>query len=145
MKKIMCLISLLFLLHSASVLALTETEAELFSKQSHERALNAQRNNDIELASMYFMNALSFSPGNINIIRDYVSMIINRANEDTTLSYSTFEALDNFLNAQVMTVIPDDLPKILELRSELSAMQEKNLSRDVEPAVDLAELEGQVK
>ena len=145
MKKIMCLISLLFLLHSASVLALTETEAELFSKQSHERALNAQRNNDIELASMYFMNALSFSPGNINIIRDYVSMIINRANEDTTLPYDTFDALDNFLNAQIMTVKPDDLPKIWELRSELSAMQEKNLSRDVEPAVDLAELEGQVK
>ena len=58
--------------------------------------MSAQGKHDIELASMYFMNALSFSPGNIEIISDYVSMILARASEDTTLLYDTFEALDRF-------------------------------------------------
>ena len=144
---ILCASILSITLLSCQSLALTDAEAKKFSQQSYKLALSAQGKHDIELASMYFMNALSFSPGNIEIISDYVSMILARASEDTTLLYDTFEALDSFLNAQVMTVKPDDLPKILELRAKLSEEQSKFLSRDVplSGADNLAEFEGQLE
>ena len=117
---ILCAVILSITLLSYQSLALTDIEAKEFSQQSYKLALSAQEKHDIELASIYFMNALSFSPGNIEIISDYVLMILTRAREDTTLIDDTFDALDSFLNAQIMTVKPDDLPKILELRAKLS-------------------------
>ncbi len=144
---ILCASILSITLLSCQSLALTDAEAKKFSQQSYKLALSAQEKHDIELASMYFMNALSFSPGNIEIISDYVSMILARASEDATLLYDTFEALDSFLNAQVMTVKPDDLPKILELRAKLSEEQSKFLSRDIplSGADNLAKFEVQLK
>lgn len=128
---ILCAVILSITLLSYQSLALTDIEAKEFSQQSYKLALSAQEKHDIELASIYFMNALSFSPGNIEIISDYVLMILTRAREDTTLIDDTFDALDSFLNAQIMTVKPDDLPKILELRAKLSEEHNGLLSQNI--------------
>ena len=146
-KTFLYVLIVIVLSSAASVFAFTEDEAQSFAHQAYTKALETKADNDIELASMYFMNALSFSPGNIEIISDYVSMILARASEDTTLLYDTFEALDSFLNAQIMTVKPDDLPKILELRAKLSEEHSKFLSRDIPlyGTDNLAEFEVQLK
>ncbi len=130
-SKILISFTLILSLLCSNSSAITEQEANLFSTQAYEKALKAWENNDIELASMYFINSLSFNPGNIKAISEYVAMIIKQAGEDTSLPADTLDALDNFLNAQVMTVKPDDLPEIIELRSKVSEAHEKILVRNV--------------
>ena len=124
-SKVLLMFTLILSLLCSKVLAITGQEADLFAKQAYEKALTAQKANDIELASMYFINSLAFNPGRIDVISEYALMIIKQVNEDITLPTDTLDALDNFLNAQVMTVKPDDLPKIIELRSKISEAQEK--------------------
>ena len=53
-------LSLFFLFRTAS--ALTDDEARTFAQQAREQALRAAHKQDMELASMYFVNALSFMP-----------------------------------------------------------------------------------
>ena len=135
LSKILLSFTLILSLLCPKVFAITDQEADLFAKQAYEKALIAQKNNDIELASMYFINSLAFNPGRIDVISEYVAMIIKQTEENTTLPADTLDALDNFLNAQVMTVKPDDLPKIIKLRSKVSEAQEKILPRNI-PSTD---------
>ena len=76
---------------------------------------------------MYFINALSivpaFVPDRITIISQYTSMIIERVCKDPTLPADTLDALDNFLNAQITTVSPNDLPQIIALRTKVSELK----------------------
>ena len=76
---------------------------------------------------MYFINALSivpaFVPDRITIISQYTSMIIERVGKDPTLPADTLDALDNFLNAQITTVSPNDLPQIIALRTKVSELK----------------------
>ena len=120
LSKILLSFTLILSLLCLKVFAITDQEADLFAKQAYEKALIAQKNNDIELASMYFINSLAFNPGRIDVISEYVATLV---------------ALDNFLNAQVMTVKPDDLSKIIKLRLKVSEVQEKILLRNI-PSTD---------
>ena len=135
LSKILLSFTLILSLLCLKVFAITDQEADLFAKQAYEKALIAQKNNDIELASMYFINSLAFNPGRIDVISEYVAMIIKQTEENTTLPADTLVALDNFLNAQVMTVKPDDLSKIIKLRLKVSEVQEKILLRNI-PSTD---------
>ena len=110
--------------------AITEEEANKFARQSYEKALSLSRSsNSIDVASMYFINALSFNPGRIDIISAYANMIIKRAEKDFTFSNDTLDALDDFLSAQIMTVKPDDIQKIIRLRETVSKVQESLANR----------------
>ena len=147
MKKLLLLLVLLSL-SVFPAFAYTEEEAEIFSQQAYQRALDAAKNDDIELASMYFVNALSFSPGDIKIISDYVSLILKRAKAESSISNETLNALDNFLNAQIMTVKPDNLPKIIELRAKVSDVREKILqymAKNSEPSLDRKKIDSELE
>ena len=50
-------------------------------------------------------------------------MIIERVGKDPTLPADTLDALDNFLNAQITTVSPNDLPQIIALRTKVSELK----------------------
>jgi hypothetical protein len=100
-------------------------EASMFSQQAHERAIAEAEKQNMELSSMYFINALSFSPGDIDIITDYTDMILRFAQNDPSVPADSLDALENFLNAQIMSVKPDDLPKIVELTEKVSSIRER--------------------
>ena len=110
--------------------AITEEEANKFARQSYEKALSLSRSsNSIDLASIYFINALSFNPGRIDIISAYVNMITRKAERDSAFPIDTLSALDDFLSAQIMTVKPDDIQKIIKLRETVSKIQESLANR----------------
>ena len=128
--------------------ALTDEEASVYAQQAYEKALDAAKNQDVELASMYFINALSFKPGDIDIISNYVSLILKRAKAETEISAETLNALDNFLNAQIMTVKPDGIKKIIDLRGKVSDTREKilqSMTEAKETNVDLKDIESELK
>ena len=128
--------------------ALTDEEASVYAQQAYEKALDAAKNQDVELASMYFINALSFKPGDIDIISNYVSLILKRAKAETEISAETLNALDNFLNAQIMTVKPDEIKKIIDLRGKVSDTREKilqSMTEAKETNVDLKDIESELK
>jgi hypothetical protein len=130
---IFCFISLSF---SHNAFAVTEDEADLFSRQAHEKALAEEKKNNLELSSMYFINALSFKPGHIDVITDYANMIFRFVkNDPTSISMDSLDALETFLNAQVMTVKPDDLPEIVELRTRVSIAREEFIEKNT-PTTD---------
>ncbi len=144
MKKAL-LISVVLMSFIVPAFGFTEEEADTFANQAYQKALEAVKNQDIEIASMYFINAMSFKPGSIEIITDYVSYVLDIAKADSSLSNDTLNALDSFLNAQVMTVKPDDIQKIIGLRAKVSEAREsilKNLadSKESTPNKDNAEL-----
>lgn len=118
-------LSLFFLSRTAS--ALTDDEARTFAQQAREQALRAAHKQDMELASMYFVNALSFMPGNIDIIMDYATMILKWAKKAPVFPADSLDALDSFLSAQVMTVKPNDLPQIVNLKEKISLAREESL------------------
>jgi hypothetical protein len=102
-----------------------EEEANTFSRQAHQRAIAEAEKQNMELSSMYFINALSFRPGDIGIITDYTNMILRFALNDSSVPEDSLDALENFLNAQIMSVKPDDLPKIVELTEKVSFVREE--------------------
>ena len=89
----------------------------------------SRASNSIDVASMYFINALSFNPGRIDIISAYVNMITRRAERNSAFPIDTLSALDDFLNAQIMTVKPDDIQKIIRLREIVSKVQESLVNK----------------
>ncbi len=122
------LLSMFFLSRTAS--ALTDDEARTFAQQAREQALRAAHKQDMELASMYFINALSFMPGNIDIIMDYATMILKWAKKAPVFPAESLDALDSFLSAQVMTVKPNDLPQIVKLKEKISLAREESLEKN---------------
>jgi hypothetical protein len=142
-----CLLSLAVLmtaLPAPDAFAITEEEADAFSRQAHERAIAEAGKQNMELSSMYFINALAFRPGDIGIITDYTDMILRFARNDPTAPADSLDALENFLGAQIMSVKPDDLPKIVELRDKVSSargeISEKNAPSDAaQNGPDIAE------
>ena len=111
--------------------AITEEEANKFARQSYEKAMSLSRSsNSLDAASMYFINALSFNPGRIDIISAYVNMIIRSAEKNPSFSTDALDALDGFLSAQIMTVKPDDIQKIIRLRETVSKTQEAIINRN---------------
>lgn len=132
MKKLfgVLLCALMMSTMASSTFAITEEEANKFARQSYEKALSLSRNSSsIDVASMYFINALSFNPGRIDIISAYVNMIVKSAEKNPSTSADTLDALDDFLSAQIMTVKPDDIQKIIRLRETVSKVQESIVNR----------------
>lgn len=128
-----------FLSRTAS--ALTDDEARTFAQQAREQALRAAHKQDMELASMYFINALSFMPGNIDIIMDYATMILKWAKKAPVFPADSLDALDSFLSAQVMTVKPNDLPQIVKLKEKISLAREESLEKNFPKSDDRPDTE----
>lgn len=124
-----CIFAQIFCL-SVNAIAITEEEANKFARQAYDKAMSLSRNsNSIDAASMYFINALSFNPGRIDIISAYVNMIIKNAERNPSFAVDSLDALNDFLSAQIMTVKPDDIQKIIRLRETVSKTQESLINR----------------
>lgn len=123
---------LFILLHSDCVFALTDEERNTFAQQAYEEALRLVRVSNIEMASLYFVNALAFNPGRLDIITDYTSMILSSVKNDNNAEFlDRLDAIDNFLNAQATTVRPQDIPQIVKLRDIVSNTREELNSKIV--------------
>lgn len=133
--KTITLMVLFILLYSNCVFALTEEEANTFAQQAYKEAVRLARVSDIEMASLYFVNALAFNPGRLDIITDYTSMILDSVkNNNTEIPLDMLDAIDNFLNAQATMVKPQDIPQIVKLREIVSDTREQ-LNSKVAPQV----------
>ena len=133
--KTIALMVLFILLSSDCVFALTDEERNTFAQQAYEEALRLVRVSNIEMASLYFVNALSFNPGRLDIITDYTSMILSSVkNDNTEIQFDRLDAIDNFLNAQATTVRPQDIPQIVKLRDIVSNTREELNSKIVSQA-----------
>lgn len=130
--KTIALMVLFILLHSDCVFALTDEERNTFAQQAYEEALRLVRVSNIEMASLYFVNALAFNPGRLDIITDYTSMILSSVKNDNNAEFlDRLDAIDNFLNAQATTVRPQDIPQIVNLRDIVSNTREELNSKIV--------------
>ena len=135
--KTIALMVLFMLPYSDYVFALTDEEANTFAQQAYEEAVRLARVSNIEMASLYFVNALAFNPGRLDIITDYTSMILGSVkNNNTEIPLDMLDAIDNFLNLQATTVKPQDIPQIVKLREIVSDTREE-LNSKVVPQVAL--------
>lgn len=120
-------VTLLFSAHYA--IAVTDKEADEFAEQAYKEALRYSTQN-VEMASLYFINALAFNPGRIDIITDYVSMVLSSVKSDeSNIQFDMLDAIDNFLYGQAVSVKPSDIPHIVRLREVVSGTREEITSK----------------
>jgi len=91
---------------------------------AHQRAVTLTEQRRYDEASVYFSNALAHAPGDVALIGDYVTSILQAVEEEATQSDRP-AALDKlnwclaFLLEQATQVAPDDIAGVLELRNEV--------------------------
>lgn len=113
-------------MHASSVSEGKGNENVLNTTQdAFDLGVSALQKGDILLSTMYFANALANSPGNMDIIGQYVEVILNWAESRAGIDAMGYmNSLDNFLNNQVVLVSPSEIPGLLVMMEKVAAARE---------------------
>lgn len=85
----------------------------------------ALKKGDITLSTMYFANALARAPGQIEIVKRYVDVVLSWANgNDPSDSMEYLNNLDAFLNSQVVLVNASEIPDLVSLMDRVALVRE---------------------
>ena len=117
---------------------------ELWEK-SFKKALEIQNKKDYEEASYYFVNALSFAPGNLVLIKGFTKLLNDwsqqyKINGDDLSAFQQLERAENFIVNSVPFVSPDELPELLNILKETKNIKEE-LSKESPIEEDPREIE----
>ena len=97
---------------------------------SFKKALEMQNIKNYEEASFYFVNALSFAPGDLGLIKGFVKLLNDwseqsRINGDDLSTLQQLERAENFIINSVSFVTPDELPELLTILNEIKNIKDE--------------------
>ena len=112
---------------------------------AHRRANELVAEGRFSEADPWFLNALARQPGDLALIRDFVSAVSSAASahgaERPQAARQQLEWLADFLSQRVIHVAPDDLDELLELRSQIQTSTQVAPERSSGGATRAAEKE----
>ena len=92
--------------------------------------MEIQNIKNYEEASFYFVNALSFAPGDLGLIKGFVKLLNDWSqqssiNGDDLSSLQQLERAENFIINSVPFVSPNELPELLTILKETTNIKEE--------------------
>ncbi len=97
---------------------------------SFKKAIEIQNTKNYEEASYYFVNALSFAPGNLALIKGFITLLSEWSSQfkidgDDLSAFQQVERSENFIISSVPFVSPEDLPELLSVLKSIRKVKEE--------------------